>query len=366
MKLPLFYPFLIFLFSNLQSQINSFTTTQSFEAYISKEVFMKELNAEINNALSNQTFETNIPYIFNRSISSNLIITSINVTLNEFKTSNQSFVDSDSLYLKNCSINLNFSLEYMYNQPFKSSGKFKIEGCDFKLEYFSVNQTSKIILTILNISNFGFNFEDQTPITKILEKLVEANVDIIRPKCTTLLTNKLNDYFNVLSNYTFNMMEIKDFLLFYHLNLTKVQFSNDGINIKAFYSFYDWNHIKPNILTNPISFNELIPAFIKNIDAKNLKIPASIFQDAINIAHKQHYFNYEFNETNLQIPGFSFYVGDLSFALPSIASLYYPDTKLNIFCGSNDDSPPQFQVFFFNLTSYIFSLELIMLKSHIE
>lgn len=43
MKLPLFYPFLIFLVSNLQSQINSFTTTQSFEAYISKEVFMNEL-----------------------------------------------------------------------------------------------------------------------------------------------------------------------------------------------------------------------------------------------------------------------------------------------------------------------------------
>ena len=82
-----------------------------------------------------------------------------------------------------------------------------------------------------------------------------------------------------------------------------------------------------------------------NFNAKNIKLPADFFQQAINTAHQQHFFDYQLNETNIKIAGFSFFVLDLSLANPSVTNSYYPDTRVDVFCGSSDDSPPQFQVF---------------------
>jgi len=69
------------------------------------------------------------------------------------------------------------------------------------------------------------------------------------------------------------------------------------------------------------------------------------FQDMILLAHQKHFFNYSFNENdNIPFRGFSYFTGDLAFAMPDISDHFYPDTRVDVFCGSNDNSPPTVQV----------------------
>lgn len=345
-----FIPFIL-IFSCIAQIGSPFSTNQYFEVFISKDVFLNELNREIYDSLTNQTFQTNISFLHNTSISEKLMVTSINLTLNTIEISNKSSFDSNSMDLKNCSVNLNFSMNYIFlddtNTFYYSTGCFLLNGFDLRVQYITIDGIFKIRIAILNIGNFDIFFDVPTNTTEVLKKLVAANMNIVAPECMSLLSDKINDYFDLHYNETINIMSISHFYLFYFLNITNVTYSENGLTFKALYNILDLSKIKisSRSLFSPFNFNELIPNPMPDFNAKNIKLPADFFQEAINTAHEKHFFDYQLNETNIQIRGFSFFVGDLSLAMPSVTNSYYPDTRVDVFCGSNDDSPPQFQVF---------------------
>jgi len=183
-----------------------------------------------------------------------------------------------------------------------------------------------------------------------------------------VLSTQINQYFDLKYNQTINYVIVNNLYLYYDLNLTNVSFSAEGLTFQALYSIYDHNDmVNKGLITEGVNPEEMVSnrLFLKNlgIGSKNLKLPLQFFQDMINTAHKQHYFNYIFNQTDLDIKGFQFYIGDLSFVMPTLSNDFYPDTKVDILCGSSDETPPLFQVLiiFFCLIStnlFLFMLYL--------
>lgn len=67
----------------------------------------------------------------------------------------------------------------------------------------------------------------------------------------------------------------------------------------------------------------------------------SVLQNIFSYAVKNSYLNSELNSQNWNIPSFQFFVGDLSYIMPSVSNDYYADTKLNGSCSSSANTTIQ-------------------------
>ena len=342
--------FLISLFL-LYQNCWSFSTTQYLEAFIPKELFLNDTNREIYKALINQSLPPESLNLHNSSINEKLYINSVNFTIIDFSIDNTSTFDIQSIHLKNASIKLSFSLDYFLQTTYSSPGQLNLQDCDIKIQYNNIDGLYKIRISVIGINRVDVIFENSTSITDSITKLFKANMLTVTTKCSDLLSTQINQYFDLNYNETFGTVLINNLSLYYILNVTNVNYSDTGLIFKANYSIYDENSffVHSQVLANYINFTNLTnltnsTTKIPSIIAKNMKLPLQFFQDMIIKAHNDHFFNYLFNENNVKIQGFSFYIGDLAFVMPSITDDYLPDTQVNVFCGSNDNSPPSLQV----------------------
>ncbi len=342
------FSFFLHVFSSPASQ---------FEVFISKDIFLNETINSICSALINQTLINQIP-ILGSNTSISLLITKTDVSISEVFISNLSTFDSQSMYLKNSSLKMNFSINYTY-QGFEFNnilGDIALKDFDMKLEYHRIEDLLRIRASFLLIDFIDISFQKNTTNSDILISLIKENEIVI----SSLLSSQINQYFDLHYTDTVEMLRINDIELWYYLNLTNVGFSEKGLVFQEVYSIYDQAEIGAFFkgFHGNLSINSIINStrnLKKNLegnskrnpasDANSINIPLSFFQDLILKAHKDHFFSYFLNETNTKINGFSFFIGDLVFIMPTIAESYYPDTRVDIHCESNDDSPPTLQVY---------------------
>ena len=171
--------FLIFFISLIFQSTNSFLLTNDpyFKVFLSKSTFLTELNQQLHQAIVNQTLPSHIPILHNNSISSDLQIVQINLTITDIFIGNQSTFNETTLNLVNSSLALNFSLAYRYKTTYigsNSNGTFSLQGCDLQLDYKMNNGTIKVNLTLLNISSFNPTFEKNTSMENLLMKLINV------------------------------------------------------------------------------------------------------------------------------------------------------------------------------------------------
>ncbi len=62
-------------------------------------------------------------------------------------------------------------------------------------------------------------------------------------------------------------------------------------------------------------------------------------------AHLRNFFVFEVDQ-GVNVKGFSFFVGDLAFAMPSLNNKYFPDQKVSLLCASDINYPPNLQVIY--------------------
>lgn len=349
---------LLLIFCSSFYFISTIQTSPNIEAFISKDAFLQEVNYEISKALINQNFPNNISSLYNNSIDTKLNITNINLTILDISVGNQSTFVSQTMFFDISSLNFDFSLTYISEMVGKSKarGIFTLNKCNLTLDYVPMNGTGTlgIYTSVVNIDNFNISFYNPSYETEHLQKLIQANDFQILSSCKNLLSSEINTYFQLNTNSSLSRFSINNVTLYYALNLTNVSFSSDGLKFKAIYSIFDDDGVtnipipSTEVTTLSRMTESIYHGFLSKcpkINAKNMKIPLKFFQDMTLIAHTKHFFNYSFNESDgIPFQGFSFYTGDLAFAMPSISDNFYPDTRVDVFCGSNDNSPPTTQV----------------------
>lgn len=349
-KMLLLLLFLSIVFQSTHSLLLKYD--RFFTIFISKDTFLNEQDQQLKQALFNQTLPSHIPILPNNFSALDLLITEINITVNDFSIGNQNTLDETAINLKNSSLNLNFSLAYRDQNIIEANlfGKFSLKECSLQLVYITVNGSLKPSLSVLNFTIFDvFFFEknNSLPVTYFLLKIINANIEIVTTSCINALSKQINQFFYKNSNQTLNYVRINALYFVYNLNLTTITYSPEGVTFQGLYYIHNTDEmISKGLISKGIRPIEFLKN--KNIfsNSTNMKLPSQFFQDLINEAHKQHNFNYCFNESNINIKGFQFYTGDLSFVMPSISDKFYPDTKVDIVCGSSDETPPLFQVIF--------------------